>query len=487
MDGWEAAALVESLGYTDARVQREFGFPDTRAAGVSIYEASRQAAALPEPWSPPSRESRWRLVIRSAASTLIYAVPWLAVFVAQLLKADSMRMPATIAPALAVALMFSLIASGGFVQAIVRRGEFYVSLRQAAMARQVVAGIVWIGLAAALLMGALGVAVGWYFELFPWPSLILGADAFVIMSFLWMVCGAFGIRQQQWRVALAFASGFCAFAAVRTAGGDALTAQLCASAVVLAAAAVQARRVFGEQEGDGSLAGVARPKALVLAYWTAPYFLYGTIYFAFLFADRLSTGTATMALAGQQFGIPAQYTLGMELALLTLLVAASGVEVAASLFARAVTSEARFPLGANAQGLSGCLRRCHRRAVVLTVTTFGAAAALIAGLAAASLPTGLLTPRVWVTLAVGDVAYACLATGLLNALILFETRRPWTVVSTFAMALAINLAAGYLMSHALGGFQALNGLVAGSLYFAAASTAAVKAAWKDPAYAYAVA
>jgi hypothetical protein len=44
LDAWEATALVESLGYSDARVQREFGFSDTLAAGEYVYRHSRAQA-----------------------------------------------------------------------------------------------------------------------------------------------------------------------------------------------------------------------------------------------------------------------------------------------------------------------------------------------------------------------------------------------------------------------------------------------------------
>src|SRR6266699_2385141 len=35
VDAWEATALIESLGYTDARIRREFGVSDM--AGLSAY------------------------------------------------------------------------------------------------------------------------------------------------------------------------------------------------------------------------------------------------------------------------------------------------------------------------------------------------------------------------------------------------------------------------------------------------------------------
>src|SRR6266487_6963950 len=118
VDAWEATAVIESLGYTDARVQQEFGFSDTRAAGEYLYPMCRGPVGPSERWAPTA-EPAVAIFTRAAASTLIYAVPWLSVFVAQMLRPEAMQAPMRVAPALALALMFSLIVSGGFVQAVV--------------------------------------------------------------------------------------------------------------------------------------------------------------------------------------------------------------------------------------------------------------------------------------------------------------------------------------------------------------------------------
>ena len=233
IDAWEATALVESLGYTDGRVQREFGFQDTLAAGDYVYLLSRTEGGRDEVRAPVT-ESLTTIVLRSAASTMTYAVPWLTVFLVQAIRPDVLSLPSRVAPALALALMFSLVASGGFVQAIVRRGEFYVGLGQFALAREVVGALLRIGSAVAIVVALAGVLLGWYFQLFDWPSLILGADAFVIMSVLWMVCGIFTIRRQQWRVALVFLAGFAAYAVAKLMGADPLTAQLITGTALLA-------------------------------------------------------------------------------------------------------------------------------------------------------------------------------------------------------------------------------------------------------------
>ncbi len=487
IDAWEATSFLESLGYTDSRVQREFGLSDARAAGEYLYgRACGEAFSGTERWTPPDAVSPRALVARSAASTFVYAVPWLLAFLAQAVTPNVMRLPSRIAPPLALALMFSLIASGGMVQAIARRAEFYVGLRQIAMARHVVRVLLKIGVALVLAMALAAVLIGWYFGLFPWGPLVLGVDAFIAMSLLWMVCGTFAVRQQQWRVAVAFIAGLVAFAVVRSTGADAVTAQFVAVTAVLVIAALQMPLVFGDRRlwAQGLPSGVTMPRLSVIVYWTVPYFWYGTVYFAFLFADRLAAATAGLG-AGGAFGVPRPYGLGMELALLTLLVAASGAEVAGALFARALTQEAVDPIAGRGVRLSARLRRHHARAVALAAAVFLVTATIIAAGARRMLPAAH-DPQVWRTLIVGDLGYACLVVGLTNVLALFGLRQPWVVVREFTAALALNIATGYVVSHVLGQFHAVDGLLIGAAFFAARSSLAVRRALSHADHAYAV-
>jgi hypothetical protein len=183
--------------------------------------------------------------------------------------------------------------------------------------------------------------------------------------------------------------------------------------------------------------------------------------------------------------VPSQYGLGMELALLTLLVAASGAEVAGALFARAFMQEAVHPVAGRVTELSARLRRHHTRAVVLAATVFLVTAVGIAG-GALRMLTGELNSQVWRTLLVGDLGYACLAVGLTNVLVLFGTQRPWVVVREFTAALGLNIATGYVVSHVFGRFHAVDGLLIGAAYFAIRSTLAVRRTLKHVDYAYAV-
>lgn len=248
---------------------------------------------------------------------------------------------------------------------------------------------------------------------------------------------------------------------------------------------MQAYRLLAEGDGlVGRPAGVQLPRLAVLAYWTAPYFWYGVAYFSFLFADRLTAGTALATFTGEGFGLPAAYTAGIELALLTFLVAAIGVEVAGALFARATVTEAARPFKGDPAPLAASLRGHHRRVVALALVTFVVTALAIGALATRLLPGGL-TSLAWSVLLAGDVGYACLAVGFANALVLFQTRRPWVAVRALTVGLFVNLASGYVLSHLFGSFYAVLGLCLGAAYFAVVSTVDVHRILRRPDYVYA--
>jgi hypothetical protein len=330
-----------------------------------------------------------------------------------------------------------------------------------------------------------GSVIGWYFDLFAWPVLVLSADAFIVMSVLWMVCGIFSIRHQQWRVSVAFAAGFVAYAVARSAQVDVLAGHLIAATVVLIVAALQTRLLFADAETPGRLPAVPFPRLYVLIYWTTPYFWYGAAYFAFLFADRIAAGAALVALADAPFGVPPAYNLGMELALLTLLIAASGVEVAGGLFARAMAREAVGTYLGDPCRLALALRRHHVRVLGVALATF-VVTALAVVIVVQRLMAAELTPLARLTWLAADLGYGCLAVGFVNALVLFQVQRPWSAVRVLTTALAINLASGYVLSHLFGSFHAVHGLVLGAGYFAVVSTIAVRRTLRHADLAYAV-
>jgi hypothetical protein len=473
LDAWEAAALIESLGYTDARIRREFGFSDTAALGLYVFDTlSRRPRAESPPNPGPPEPHPFFSLIDSIGASLVYALPWLVTFLIERVRPDTLRLPGNAGPPLSLALMLSLIVSGGFIQAITRRGQFYIGLKQPGLAALVCGYLLRLGAIVSVGVAFLGLLVGWYFSLFTWPYLILWADEFIVLCALWLTCGVLAVREEHWRVPAAFAIGGLAFFVVRAAGHDALLAQLVGSGAVLAAAAIQVPRVFAHTTFDEAPTSAPLPRMTVLLYRALPFFWYGTLYFCFLFADRFAASASVAALTGAAFGLRPQYKLGMDLALLTFLFAAAGVEYANIRFTVLLRRAMREPFDKDSGAFAKRVRRVHLQVLGIVVATFIPTSAIVGAMARRLLPGQ--PASVWTTLAIGDVGYLLLAIGLLNALVLFSLNRPWGAVKAMTIGLAVNVTVGYVLSHMVSPYFAAAGLVAGGFILAVQSSVVVR-------------
>ena len=181
VDAWDALAVLESSGYTDARVNREFGLADARELAELVY-ANLSSRPLPASVTTddggPAAEARPALW-----PAIALAIGWAAV-------AYPLTAVLQVAPAiLRLALVPSVVVCCGFVEAMRRRGAFYASIDQPWLAR--VTCWYFMRLAAFLVAAVTvaGAAGGWLAGV-RWPTLALWADTFVVSSALWLVGGA---------------------------------------------------------------------------------------------------------------------------------------------------------------------------------------------------------------------------------------------------------------------------------------------------------
>src|SRR5437773_5407784 len=176
VDPLEAVALIESLGYTDARMRREFGFADTRACGEYVFQRLSEGRIAPSrAAAAPTAGGALESFRRCLGASLLYAVPWAGAVAIERAAAGAVS-PRGLGPPLSLALMLSLIVCGGFMQAIGRRGHFYVGVGQPGLAAVVCAYFVRIGAMVTIAAATAGLVAGWLFGLSTWPYLVLWAD-----------------------------------------------------------------------------------------------------------------------------------------------------------------------------------------------------------------------------------------------------------------------------------------------------------------------
>lgn len=483
VDEWEATAWVESLGWTDERIRSAVGLADTRALGRYIYEAScRAPVAAPVAGAAAPAEPRLALVARTYSTTLIYALPWLLTFAVEGLWPDAFSTHPDMAGPISVAVMFSLIMTGGFVQAIARKSSFYLGMEQMIMARHVGLLICRAGLISTAILALAGLVAGAYFEILgSMTARFVAVGYFVILSALWLACALLAVAKGPWRVPMVFTIAALVFLGSKVAfSSSALVAQTASVAAALAAACALVSHALGKASAsDSRTEWIVLPRRSILTQTLLPYFGYGVAYFLFLFADRLSAGSALPAQSGLPFGIAVDYKRGIDLAFLVFLLVAGAVECSNVLMMRFWRREADRT--ADCATLRQRLLRRRRFAGATVLLLFAASGTAVA--AVADRIAFLSTPG-FVIFVTGCVGYALFASALLDALTLFSINRPGAVLGALLPALLVNLATGYAFSHVAGAEFAVVGLVLGALAFVIGARARVHDALRRPDFAY---
>lgn len=487
-DFWQVTAIIESLGYTDRVIRQEFGFPDALSLGKYVYENHEfsLAAKVIKPqkkfWRNLLREMQ--IFIEQFSQSFVFALPLLLILLLESLDIDNQSplLPPELASLITLATMASLTISGGFVQMISRRGEFYLKLGEPMQARRVCLPIIYLGTATSIIVGLLGLWFGFYQGQFADEYLILAAIYYLVLSLLWMLLAAVGI-QLRWCTPIIMLGLSILFVLLRVwVNLDALTAQIISMFLTLLVVICLVGFGFGKDKKIGQTTGakVPLPRLSALVYLLAPYFFYGIAYFSFIFGDRIVAGWAVNPASGLVFAIHADYQQAMDLALINFLLLVPFVEY---LSYRFISYWFKNSKNLNSEKLTKFYRKLSYRywlTVGLTVIFFA--------LCVASTFL-LLKPLTWslqtnLQSLFGCLGYLFFVIGLLNSILLFSLNQAAMVVKSIIPALLLNLTLGYILANVIDPDCAVIGLVTAAILFMLLSTHKVLQVMKQPDYIY---
>ncbi len=484
-DLWETTAVIESLGLSDRMILREFGFKDSHALAHHISKQERPRH--PESSSPPSGH-RWYGAVREAGtfaakffSSFMYSLPWILMIILETRWPDALQVPPELAGLLSLALMASLITTGGFIQAIVRRGQFYMCMKEWELARRVSMLLVRMGCGVALFGASAGALLALYIGAFPSRYVAVAIVYYAVLCVLWLVCALLAVERRYVAIlaAMSIAGGVYPILKMVLDLGP-VVAHIGAACAAVMVASVGARRTLLATRGDAAGDEMDLPRRSVLLHSLAPYFAYGSGYFTFLFADRFCAGASIPVASGLFFGMEADYKRVMDAALVTFLVCAAVVEYLNHRFMERWYADAKERKMIEAERLSARLRTRY----VVFCTVIAATSAVLGYVTAIALVDYrvlMLHRPLWLA---GIAGYLLLSVALFNAVMLFSIRRPGAVVAALWPALIINITIGYAFSRAFGPDFAIVGLVFGASVFAFRSTRNALSALKAADYAY---
>lgn len=479
-DPYEVAALLESTGWTDEQAASAFGREDVFGLARDVFDLCAQGVTT----RPAAREPRLSFfaVLRNYVSGYLrgmtFAMPMAVSIFAVLTIRYSLwsyvYFSVEIATAIALGTIGSHLVTGGFCQAIARRGLMYVIQNEYNLARRFSLLAVRLGLIVVILIGLALFIFNLVFTVFPIWMMSICLYYYFFLSCLWLTIAVLYMLRRELLFTCIIMLGIAmVFLMHEFLEIDIMVSQ----AIGLSAAAVLAVAVVSwlfrryERPVEPGIELPPIPRASVVVYTVIPYFVYGFFYFALIFTDRIVAWSTTGAFMPYLIWFRGQYELGLDWALFALILPMGLVEVLISNFWLSV------PIKQKSFSASDALRfnRMQVSAYYRQRTLYGAIAVLsglLVYLGTRFLETSgmlnlyLFSDRVtYFVFTWGVVGYVLITAGLLNALYMFSLSRPEPIVRATAYGVGANLFVGFVLSRVVEYHWAVLGLVAGAAVF----------------------
>jgi len=475
VDAYAVAAILESYGLRDVDAVERFGKRDIFDLAQMIYERCRSGLSqefqhvVSRRKSPPASEPRQ--AVERYLRRLSFSAPWALQMVALVLRGYALGISIHFseyqATLVVLALMFSLIVSGGFMQVLGRMLALNPPERYLGTARRIFLAVLGAGLGLALFCGVVLSFIGALFGQF------LLADApvfflyYVTFSASWLtMAGLYALRHVRY-ILLATLGGLLMVAiAYDVLHWGIYAAHWLGLAAASLIAAVCAYRILWHE-----LPAVAEEGSELALSWSAlreqipmQYFQYGALYFLFLFLDRFVGWSVRPPQALVWFRLP--YELGLVVALVPFYLVTPYLEhIAERTIWRMDTIQQAFTALQIARHNRYFMRRYSDDVLRLCGVFIGAAAVIYGGLRIAYLVHLLDDPMSLWVFGAGIVGYGLLCVALLNCLFLFTMRLPGAVLNALGAGCIINAVVGFVFSRANGYWYSSLGLIAGALVF----------------------
>lgn len=502
-DHWEIAAQLEVMGVRDADARSDFGARDVFDLAARIY-TDFQAGRFRWYVEGEDAEAVSPLLrfLRNYLTGLTFSLPMALQAVTMLLWGygvwGAIDMDLRTGSAIALGFIASYIVTGGFMQAIVRRGLFYIYQEEHWLARWTALRAWSISLRVVLVLVIPALAVNALFSLLPWSIVLTATAYYVALAILWMNWALLYLVRKTWIFLLTTAVALgVVLVAAKLFGATPIAANavglIVADALSFGLAIYHLNRL-GTESGATRPGVVNPPRLTILVYSTSRFFLYGLLYNTFLFADRLiawtsATGREDFPPYGFWLNVP--YELGMDLALIVVMLLSGIVEHTTRRFSEEIVPREKGVKSVNAHRfLRGARSDMVRRVVSLAgASVVALTVAVIVTLLLRQMPSlpihaALQTTTAMRVFVVAAIAYAIFMFALQNILVLLTLSRVELVVRAVGIALAVNVAIGFVCSRAIHYSAAVLGLLAGAIVLSFLTARSIRSVLDDLDYHY---
>jgi hypothetical protein len=480
-DRHEIAAILESLGWNDIRVRELFGVADVFELADIIWERCRSKIM----YSSFSKVERLSfnemaiLLIRQFLRGVIFAIPMAISVVCMLTLKYSLwsyeNLSVELATSIAIGTILSFITVGGFTQAIARRGFFYIFQGYYNMARRITFHFIRIGFLVCAAICVSIIVLNLIIQVFPIDMIIVIILYFFFLNTIWLsVTVMYILKKELLFTGLIICGIALVFILFSLLNMNIIVAQLISLSLVSITSMILVMYLFKKAElKEEKGISPQLPKMSVTLFSILPYYIYGTLYFTFLFIDRIIAWTRNDDFMPYLIWFRGEYELGLDFALLVLILPMGISEVVLTKMMMDIEISQKSYWGdesllMNRNFLSVYVRRLSQIlltaviSAILLVLTLQQLFDRIPSISSKSLFANSETLLVFI---VSLIAYVLLSVALMNAVILFSLSQPDFVVRAIWISLLVNVCSGFLFSRWIDYHYASFGLLIGSILF----------------------
>lgn len=486
-DALDVAAVLESLGWTDGRIEGRFGYQDVFDAADQLYnEIRRHLTQSPLPVQiTMTRKQLLKSILRDIGHGLTFTLPILvsvaAMITLHMSFASYQYFSVANATAIALATFVSFLTTGGFTQAMT---HIYYVLSGMQKAQEIEATIFLVmrwSIAVTLAFAVMMIIADFVFPIMPESLILVMVLYTVLLSLLWLsYTGLYILRREYFLTLITALAVFIAFELHRL-GMAVQWAQTIAMVVASFASSGISLVLFRRRtRGVRGVQGVFKTRIAQLAHGASPYFIYGLLYFAYVYTDRLVAWSSQTTYLPYNIWFRGQYELGMDWSLVALFLPLSVAEVLISTVMRRMENLEHRLTVVRREDLVQSVRATYVKLLgvftgisVLGVLLTHMGVRLLSSMRVfqQSVPITGVEPFVFDG---SSVAYVLFSVAIFNVLLLFTLSHPRPALRVLVLGILVDVVSGVVSTQLLNGYQyAVVGLGISALFLAIESTRAI--------------
>jgi hypothetical protein len=489
-DMYEIAALLESIGWNDKRASQTFGVQDIFELAEVLWNMMKGRASF-ESYVGEEKvgiATSFLIIVKSFLRGMIFALPMGISVIAMLTLRFSLwsyeNLSTELATCIAIGTILSFMSIGGFTQAIARRGFFYINQGYYNMAKRVTYYFLKLGYLFCAIIALAFFIFNLFFEIFPTNLMIVILVFYMFLSSIWLAVTVMYILKREFTFTALITAGIgIVFIFFKVFNFNILVSQVIALLFISILGLFLVIYFFNQAEKKMEK-GISPelPRNSIMLYSLMPFFIYGFLYFTFLFADRVIAWSTNDVFMPYLIWFRGGYELGLDFALLMMIVPLGTSEVIVSRLMVRLENAQKNSLSHDIETLNKKYLNLYSRSLI-TVSIVSAISGILIFLALILLRNGygpsiinkaLLSNSVMLFVFIfALISYAVLSVALTNVIVLFSLSVPDLVTKAILRSLIINVIVGFLLTRWIGYQYAVFGLLAGSIFFMIYSTICV--------------